>query len=303
MEATLQPPGGILYAAGMVDVDVEVPGGIIAARDYGGSGPAVVLVHGAGHNLAAWNEFATVLMPDLRVIAYDVRGHGQSIVDTKVTFANHVSDLEAVVKRLDLDLAAVIGHSLGGYIGLAYAVSHPLPGGLINVDGPVLTFAEGYAASELTRDPAELERQLAGQTFIGPPEQFERLLEKQGAIGGPNEEFARRLAISWEDGAVATRPLLTEWMGLQAGLWEFDSDSMFEQVESPILMLLATKAGPTEGNVEAWRDAKWVKAEQIQAKENIELIWLDTSHFVIQERPGQTAAIVKEYIARQLTDI
>jgi pimeloyl-ACP methyl ester carboxylesterase len=286
----------------MVDVDVEVPGGVIATRDYGGTGPTVVLIHGAGHNLATWNEFAALLATDLRVVAYDVRGHGQSIVDTEVTFEKQVSDLEAVVKQLDLDVAAVIGHSLGGYIGLAYAVAHPLRGGLINVDGPVLTFPEGYAASELTWDPAELERQLQGQTFIGSPDEFERLLERQGVIGAPEEEFARRLAIKHDDGAVATRPLLGEWMGLQSGLWDFDSDSMYAEVTSPILMLLATKAGPTEGNVEAWRDAKWVKAEQIQARDNVELVWLDTSHFVIQERPGQAAAIVKEYIARQLTE-
>lgn len=53
----------------------EVP---IALRDYGGTGSPVLLLHGAGGNLAYWDPVAPLLAGHHRVVAVDLRGHGRS---------------------------------------------------------------------------------------------------------------------------------------------------------------------------------------------------------------------------------
>jgi pimeloyl-ACP methyl ester carboxylesterase len=61
------------------EIRIPVDGGELTALDHGGDDRRpVLLVHGSGHNAAAWNAVAARLAPDRRVVAVDLRGHGHS---------------------------------------------------------------------------------------------------------------------------------------------------------------------------------------------------------------------------------
>ncbi len=93
-----------------------------------GEGPDVVLVHGLTGDLSIW--FLCRAMQDLaathRATAYDLRGHGYSDAPPSgYTSADHAGDLLAVMDRLGIARARLVGHSFGGVIALHAAALAP----------------------------------------------------------------------------------------------------------------------------------------------------------------------------------
>ncbi|MDB4057403.1 alpha/beta hydrolase [Candidatus Thioglobus sp.] len=91
-----------------------------------GSGPAIFFVHGVGARKTSWSEVCEHLIKDFTCICYDLRGHGESPKgDLPYSLDCLVSDLEALRARLKIQKIHIVGHSLGGMIGPAYALSFP----------------------------------------------------------------------------------------------------------------------------------------------------------------------------------
>ena len=91
-----------------------------------GQGPPLYMVHGIGSRRATWDGLVPALAGDFTCVSYDLRGHGESPTPpTPYSLDDLVEDLEALRARLGHDRIHVIGHSLGGMIGPAYARRHP----------------------------------------------------------------------------------------------------------------------------------------------------------------------------------
>jgi len=99
---------------------------IEVAHEVTGSGPALYMVHGIGSRKSTWAPIVDRLADRYTCVTYDLRGHGDSPVPAvPYTLDDLVEDLEALRARLGHDRLHVIGHSLGGMIGPAYARSNP----------------------------------------------------------------------------------------------------------------------------------------------------------------------------------
>ena len=91
-----------------------------------GTGPPLYMVHGIGSCKEGWLELVSHLKDAFTCVTYDLRGHGQSPVPTPpYTLDELVEDLDALRVKLGHEKIHVIGHSLGGMIGPAYARAHP----------------------------------------------------------------------------------------------------------------------------------------------------------------------------------
>jgi len=91
-----------------------------------GQGPALYMVHGIGARKSTWDELVDGLKQHFTCVSYDLRGHGESpIPPTPYSLDDLVEDLEALRQKLGHEKIHVIGHSLGGMIGPAYARRHP----------------------------------------------------------------------------------------------------------------------------------------------------------------------------------
>jgi pimeloyl-ACP methyl ester carboxylesterase len=93
-----------------------------------GSGPAVLLSHGYSATSGMWKGQIAALKDRYRVIAWDMRGHGQT--DSPADQAQYtedasVDDMAAILKALGLDQAVIGGLSLGGYMSLAFYLKYP----------------------------------------------------------------------------------------------------------------------------------------------------------------------------------
>jgi pimeloyl-ACP methyl ester carboxylesterase len=89
-------------------------------------GPPVIFIHGLTANAFCFQTFADELSSDHRVIAYDLRGRGDS--DKPTTGYNipaHVADLAKLIDTLKVEHPIIVGHSLGALIALSFAASYP----------------------------------------------------------------------------------------------------------------------------------------------------------------------------------
>jgi pimeloyl-ACP methyl ester carboxylesterase len=91
-------------------------------------GPTMVLAHGWTESLVYWAYVIRNLSPQLRLVAYDLRGHGESqpAADGDYAMARFGEDLEAVLEQCvpDGQRAVVVGHSLGAMSIAAWAEHH-----------------------------------------------------------------------------------------------------------------------------------------------------------------------------------
>ena len=120
-----------------------------------GRGEPLVLVHGLADDHRAWRKVLPWLTLDRRVIAYDLRGHGQtSLGEADGTLAQLATDLLSLLDALQLQRADLCGFSLGGTIVMRTAIDHPERVGRLL---PTATSSRvGRTAAEWYRERVEL---------------------------------------------------------------------------------------------------------------------------------------------------
>ena len=93
---------------------------------WGEQGPPIIFVHGLTANAFCFQAFADDLARDHRILAYDLRGRGDSDKpESGYNIPTHAADLAELIDKLGLDRPVVAGHSLGAFIGLYFAAHYP----------------------------------------------------------------------------------------------------------------------------------------------------------------------------------
>ncbi|HEY2943191.1 MAG TPA: alpha/beta fold hydrolase [Vicinamibacteria bacterium] len=96
------------------------------ACEVSGAGPAVLLLHAFPLGLAMWEPQAAALADAHQVVRFDCRGFGGSPPgDGLLTMERIADDASAILDRLGIPSAAVVGISMGGYAAFALVRRHP----------------------------------------------------------------------------------------------------------------------------------------------------------------------------------
>lgn len=90
-----------------------------------GDGPPIVILHGLFGASSNWRSVGRSLAASFRVIVVDQRNHGQSPHTPTMRYEEMASDVVNLLDTLDVDQAAIIGHSMGGKTAMKLALSHP----------------------------------------------------------------------------------------------------------------------------------------------------------------------------------
>jgi 2-succinyl-6-hydroxy-2,4-cyclohexadiene-1-carboxylate synthase len=91
-----------------------------------GEGECLVLIHGFTDNLKMWYNQVPKLSEKFKVLVYDVRGHGQTESDdNRFSIDLFADDLCELTKALKIEKMHVLGYSMGGRIGLSFALKYP----------------------------------------------------------------------------------------------------------------------------------------------------------------------------------
>ena len=147
---------------------IRVNGLALHYLEWGKAGnPALILLHGGSAHAHWWDHIAPALARTHRVLALDLRGHGESAWTHPPAYEvmDYVADLEGVVTALELDAPVLMGHSLGGFVALCYATTATVNRGVfVIVDiGPRLRPSRTILKSDrvaMVRQPCDLEPQL-----------------------------------------------------------------------------------------------------------------------------------------------
>ncbi|WP_405463053.1 alpha/beta hydrolase [Streptomyces jietaisiensis] len=250
----------------------------LVCRDWGGSGAAVVLLHGLAGHAGEWDATAARLSTTHRVVAVDQRGHGASErLPADVSRAAYGEDVLAVTDRLGLQPPVLVGQSLGGHTAVLTAARHP---GLVRA----LVLVEAGAGEPGPGTPADI-----GAWLDSWPVPFP---SREAAVrffgGGPVGE-------GWADG-------LEEREG---GLWpRFDRDTMvaslaelarcsfaaeWSGVSCPTLLVLARSSLLPPAEID----------ELLRRRPGLTSVSVPgTGHDLHLERPG----VLHELISRFLAD-
>jgi pimeloyl-ACP methyl ester carboxylesterase len=116
----------------------DVGGLALNVRTLGSDGPSLVLLHGLGVSGAVWQGIGRLLERFARLVAPDLRGHGESDKPSAGYLPrDYVGDIAAMVAHEPARPLAIVGHSLGAVIAAQLAAEHPeLMSKVILVDPP-----------------------------------------------------------------------------------------------------------------------------------------------------------------------
>jgi pimeloyl-ACP methyl ester carboxylesterase len=105
----------------------DVNGARLHHLDWAEDGPPVVCLHGLTGNAHNFDSIARLLSPEVRVLALDLRGRGESGWTEPETYAleQYVDDLDQWLDTLRLSTVTLIGTSLGGLVTMLFASRHP----------------------------------------------------------------------------------------------------------------------------------------------------------------------------------
>ncbi len=96
------------------------------ALEWSRDGVPMVFVHGFANDAHVWDDFAPVVAPHYRVVALDMRGHGESehAPDGRNDLDTLSEDLACALEGLGIERFVLVGHSLGGRVSMCFAGQH-----------------------------------------------------------------------------------------------------------------------------------------------------------------------------------
>ncbi|WP_026343022.1 alpha/beta fold hydrolase [Nocardia sp. BMG111209] len=260
---------------------VPLPDGNIHVVTDGPPGaPAVVLLHGLAGSTAWWDPVVPALA-DRRVVRIDLLGHGRSDKpDTGYGISEQAGRVAAVLDRLGVDRAVIIGHSTGGYVATALAEQHRdrvAAIGLIDTGPRLDAFTDNGPVGDLLFVPA-----------IGRP--LWPLLPDAAIRASLASAFTRDVPIP--DQLVADvrsmtyRSVTATSAASDAYLRERPEPDRLADLGLPALLLYGS------------RDRRWQPGafEEYRQVPRLRLESLDCGHTPMIEEPGATGAILRAFV-------
>ncbi len=281
-------------------LNVSYGDGVLAVRDHGGDGPAVLLVHALGMCSVNWDRVAPPLAATCRVLALDLPGHGQSSARMRTPYDVFESVL-SVVRALDLGPTLLVGHDHGSLVvAEALTVAPELFCGGVAIGGSI----------------ARTREEMAVVCEVGASEFFQEAMRTRFGFGArgtgraaAEQLLARVVARSSADWLLQDIDLL--WHEREYSLRYLDDGSWIHQPDPADVAMVGRFPSdspyfPTLERIPGFRVPVWIvqlsrgqdvqyaaREEQLVAEHNIlRLIRMDCGHWPQYSNPRQLAQLL-----------
>lgn len=256
-----------------------------------GASEPLVFVHGLSGSWPNWLEQLPVFAAEHRVITFDLPGFGHSPMPPhEISISGYARLVDRLLGLLGVDAAAVVGNSMGGFIGAELAIAHPQ-----RVERLVLVSAAGLSTynhrGSVTALPAmrRIERSLmaAGAWTAAKSDTVARRARLRDATLGVVVHRPSKLdsALAAEQLRGAGKPGFIQ--GFEAVL-HYDIRERLPQIACPTLIVWGE-----QDRLISVRDAD-VFAELIPNSRKV--VFGDTGHMAMLERPEAFNALLEEFL-------
>jgi pimeloyl-ACP methyl ester carboxylesterase len=267
---------------------VEVDGRAVNVVDTGGDEPPLLWIHGLSGMWQNWLLNIPAFMDGHRCVAIDLPGFGRSEVPSdEISIRGYARTVDRLCDQLEIEEPAVIGNSMGGFVGAELAISFPT-----RVSRLVLVSAAGLSTEHRRREP-----------FLAGARAFAMLASRTGLRGAPvvRRRRLRRIALQ----AIVryperlSVPLVTELLqGADApgfldafeALMSYSFRARLEKIEVPVLIVWG-------------RNDMLVPVEDAELFERLigdnahSVIFEDTGHVAMLERPTRFNELLTGFLA------
>jgi haloacetate dehalogenase len=268
----------------------------------GGSGPPVLLLHGAPQTHAMWHGAAPALAEGHTVVVADLRGYGDSSKPggggdhAQYSFRAMAGDQLEVMRALGFDRFALVGHDRGARVAHRLVRDHPAA-------------VERLALLDILPTDhvyGHVDRALATAYYhwfllIQPEPLPERLLEPNaiaflhwslGSFGSAGSAYAPEALAEYERcfaDPAAIHALCEDYRAAASIDLEHDAADRGRRIECPLLLLWGAQGvvGGLSDPLAVWSDyAADVRGEALQA-----------GHFLVEQRPAETLAALRDFLS------
>jgi len=244
-----------------------------------GKGEAIFLIHGFCEDHTIWDNIVNALQDKYKFIVPDLPGFGNSSINSNVkSIADWAVLLKAIFNQEKINHAIMIGHSMGGYVSLAFAKKYPqlLTGlGLFHSTA----FADNDEKILMRKRSIDFLEKNTTDGFV--KELIPKLFGKQFKQSHPNiiEDFKTK-ALQYSNSTLI--------FSTNAMMHREDSIQLLENIEIPVLFIIGEKDETYSLN-QSLQQTYLGRISQICILKNV-------GHMGMIEAPDESIKIVKEFI-------
>lgn len=271
--------------------DYELKGLTFMIAEWTGGGPTIVGIHGLAGNHKHYTALANELSPEYRILAYDVRGRGNSSrAEQDSSIFLHAEDTIELIESLELKSPIVIGHSMGAYIAAIVASKYKNLAGIILVDGAGL-----LTSKEIDHVKPALDR--LGKTFPSKEAYIDNSRQIYQAMGLEWNEYIEEsmlYGVEEVDGLVRFKGEPDVIMkDLESIVHDFDHQQICSSIACPTLLVIAN--GKVGGS-SVYMEESYSKTKEYTA--NLQSYLSNANHYsILLDRQPDLAHRIKQFIA------
>ena len=241
-----------------------------------GSGPKLLLIHSMGMDGHSMDKFADSKKSEYDILSLTILGHGDSDSPyTHIPLNEHAEIMRNICKQFDFEPSVLIGHSVGGMMGMILTAEHPEEyKGLVLVD---------IAPFEATGRPS---RPMPPEYFNNEKEAKKWLKERYPGFTSYYVENRIKHAFTEKEGKLWLKPRGdTVRSGLMIDLWPY-----VERIRCPVLLLRGVESDLVSPETQRRMEKTVSDIETVKVE--------GTGHMIPQDVPDKFEELVKGFLKR-----
>ncbi|MCI0713409.1 MAG: alpha/beta hydrolase [Chloroflexi bacterium] len=268
----------------ITDSTVELNGTTFHYKLSGEDDDTLVFIHAGVADSRSWQQQVDFFAQQSRVLIYDVRGYGQTVMPPNHSYSHH-EDLKALLDYLQINTCKIVGMSMGGAIALNFALTHP------HMVEAMVLLGSACGGYKLTDPQLEELWEAAGDAFDAGDKHLAAHIEMETWLVGPErdlDDVPRHLREQVIEMILRSYELEEQAEGAKEIPLDPPAFVRLGEIKTPALILVG------EDDTEAIKTVSAILHERMAHTKKV--VMEDTAHLPNMEKPDEFNRLVLDYL-------